>query len=150
MKGFYNARDRAELLSRLHTLRPDSRRQWGRMSAHQMVCHLGDAFRMSLGERSADPVGSPLAHTLVKWIALRLPTPWPKGSPSAPQLDQAKQGTQPGNFEADVQALMTLMERFAQAESRGREHPYFGRMSRWEWGRWTYLHMHHHLRQFGA
>jgi hypothetical protein len=39
-----------------------------------------------------------------------------------------------------------LMERFAEAETDGREHPYFGRMSRWEWGRWTYLAMEHHLR----
>jgi hypothetical protein len=95
VKSFYNGPGRAKLLCRLHTLRVDTARQWGQMSAHQMVCHLGDAFRVSLAARSADPVGSSLAHTVVKLIALRLPVPWPKGSPSAPQLDQAKQGTTP-------------------------------------------------------
>jgi hypothetical protein len=27
-------------------VRPESGRRWGRMSGHQMVCHLADSFRM--------------------------------------------------------------------------------------------------------
>ena len=32
----------------------------------------------------------------------------------------------------------------------GRCHPIFGRLSRTAWLRWGYLHIDHHLRQFGA
>ncbi|MBK9525384.1 MAG: DUF1569 domain-containing protein [Bacteroidetes bacterium] len=30
------------------------------------------------------------------------------------------------------------------------EHPYFGKLSSREWGRITYLHLDHHLKQFGC
>ena len=42
---------RAEILRRIEALTPESERRWGRMTAHQMACHLSDACRASLGER---------------------------------------------------------------------------------------------------
>ena len=36
---------RAALVARLHRLAPDSARRWGRMNAHQAICHLSDSFR---------------------------------------------------------------------------------------------------------
>jgi hypothetical protein len=32
----------------------------------------------------------------------------------------------------------------------GHSHPIFGPMSKADWLRWGYLHMDHHLRQFGC
>jgi Protein of unknown function (DUF1569) len=44
-----------------------------------------------------------------------------------------------------------LMERFAQPSAAERPaHPIFGRMTEEEWMRWGYLHVDHHLRQFGG
>ena len=53
---------------------------------------------------------------------------------------------------ADLAELETLMD-LMTTRARGFEwpaHPIFGRMSRGAWLRWAYLHMDHHLRQFGA
>jgi hypothetical protein len=36
------------------------------------------------------------------------------------------------------------------AVEEGHAHSFFGRLSRTEWLRWGYLHMDHHLRQFGV
>jgi hypothetical protein len=33
-----------ELVDRLQGLRPETRALWGKMNAHQMVCHLSDSF----------------------------------------------------------------------------------------------------------
>ena len=52
MKTLAREGDKAEIVRRLRTLRPDSVRRWGRMSVHQMVCHLADALRMANGEKS--------------------------------------------------------------------------------------------------
>ena len=52
---------RASLEARVRRLRPDSVRQWGRMTPHQAICHMSDAFRMSLNERQAAPVGKQYA-----------------------------------------------------------------------------------------
>ena len=44
MKTLAHERDRAEIARRLTTIRPDARALWGKMSAHQMVCHLTTPF----------------------------------------------------------------------------------------------------------
>ena len=53
MKTLARERDQAEIFARLRQVRPDSVRRWGRMSVHQMVCHLADAHRMALGQKAA-------------------------------------------------------------------------------------------------
>jgi hypothetical protein len=146
------ARDhsRAEILQRLRAIRPDSARRWGRMTPHQMVCHLADSCRVALGEKSASPASGLLQRTVVKSVALYLPLPWPHGLITRPEVDQECGGTCPGDFDADLAELERLTLRLATEESvEGRSHPIFGRMSRSSWLRWGYLHADHHLRQFG-
>lgn len=151
MKSFAREDDRAELLARLKTVREDAQRQWGVMTAHQMVCHLGDAFLMMTGERRASDATGLLQRTLIKWIALYGPLHWPAGIPTRPEVDQMAGGTRPEQFIADVARVETLMQRAASAaDCDARPHPIFGRMSEAAWMRWAYLHTDHHLRQFGA
>ncbi len=70
MKTVMNPRDRNEVLDRLTKVRPGSQPRWGTMSAHQMVCHLSDSFRASLGEKYVSPSSTFLKRTLMKWAAL--------------------------------------------------------------------------------
>ena len=49
---------RAEILRRIEALTPRSERRWGRMTPHQMVCHLSDACRAALGERRVPVIGT--------------------------------------------------------------------------------------------
>jgi hypothetical protein len=153
MKTLARERCKAEILRRLRTVRPDSTRRWGQMSAHQMICHLCDSCRMATGQRRvSDATDLPLPRTLMKWIALSLPLPWPRGIMTRPEVDQQCAGTRPVDFAADVTELEALLELMATRE-KGFEwpvHPIFGRMSHAAWLRWAYLHADHHLRQFGA
>jgi hypothetical protein len=145
--------DKAEVLRRLRTVRPDSARRFGRMSAHQMVCHLSDSFRAVMGRRPVSHESDVFSRTVVKWLALYAPFPWPTGFATRPELDQvAGAGTAPGEFAADVAELETLVDAFSATPSAGdrKAHPIFGAMSDAAWLRWGYLHMDHHLRQFGA
>jgi hypothetical protein len=152
MKTLAHPQDKAEVLRRLRTVTPDSARRWGRMSARQMVCHLSDAFRMCLGQRDVVPIDSWLWRRIVKPVALYLPIPWPPGILTRPELDQQCGGTKPSDFAEDVRDLETLLEIVTTPLLRfsGRNHPTFGTMSDTDWLRWGYLHMDHHLRQFGA
>jgi hypothetical protein len=140
-------------MRRLDAVRLDSVPRWGRMSAHQMVCHLGDALLMAMGLKPVSPASGLLQRTVLKWIVLYTPLPWPKGILTSPEIDQLKGGTQPVDFAADVRQLALLLERFSTGErgrADGQMHPIFGRMSAAAWLRWGYLHMDHHLRQFGV
>ncbi len=141
-----------ELVSRLERIRPDTPRQWGKMTAPQMICHLNDAFLGIIGEKPMDiPRGFTL-WPLMKYIALYSPGKWPKGVPTRPEFDQcAGAGTPPAQFEADVRRLVETMDRFARRprDFEFRPHPVFKAMSEAQWMRWGYLHPDHHLRQFG-
>jgi hypothetical protein len=141
-----------EILQRLRSLRPDSPRQWGKMSVHQMVCHLSDSFKMATGERVAAPFGGLAQRTVIKWIALYAPLKWPPDIPTRPEVDQYGAGTKPTEFAADVAALEAIVRRIAanRRAVAGLSHPIFGRMSTRAWLRWGYLHMDHHFRQFGT
>ena len=152
MKSLARARDRDEILRRLHAVRPDSARRWGRMTAPQMVCHLADAFRMATGEQPVTSRGVPLPRAFVKWFALYVPLRWPEGILTSPEIDQALGGTKPGDFAQDVARVETQIEIvIGEARALGRQaHPVFGRMSGADWLRWAYVHTDHHLRQFGV
>jgi hypothetical protein len=60
-------------------------------------------------------------------------------------------GTKPSHFAADVTQLEMLVELITTRKGCfGPTHPIFGSMSNTDWMRWAYLHMDHHLRQFGC
>jgi hypothetical protein len=122
------------------------------MSPHQAVCHMIDAFRMGLGHTAVTHATGPLQRTMIKWIALYAPLSWPSGVRTSPEIDQELGGLRPSDFAADVARLEATMEIFV-AQRRDVDwplHPIFGRLSHRAWLRWGYLHMDHHLRQFGA
>lgn len=152
MKTLAHGQDIAEIQRRLKTIRPECTRRWGRMSAHQMVCHLSDSFLAVSGRKHVSMATSPWHRTVIKWIALYAPLPWPQGVPTRPEIDQTVGGTRPDDFAADVALLETLFARFTSEidSMNGLVHPIFGPMSKTDWLRWGYLHMDHHLRQFGC
>ena len=152
MKSLANRRDIAEIRQRLRQVRPDSPRRWGRMTAHQMICHACDAFLMGTAARPVSSVTGFHHRTIVKWMALYGPVRWPQGIRTRPEIDQLIGGTRPTEFQMDVEALVALVEAIAAEPAffRGRPHPIFGALSEAAWRRWAYLHLDHHLRQFGA
>jgi hypothetical protein len=151
MKTLARLRDKTEIIQRLRTVTADSAGRWGRMSAHQMVCHLNDSFLLMTGKKPVSQATGLPQRTIVKWIALYMPLPWPAGIATRPEIDQEIGGTRPLDFEKDVAQLEALVELITGTGSFERQsHPVFGRMSNAAWLRWAYRHMDHHLRQFGA
>jgi hypothetical protein len=153
MKTLARPEDKEEILRRLRTLRPDCARRFGTMSAHQAVCHLSDSFRAVMGRMAVSDGSTVLYRTFGKWIALYAPLRWPTGIATRPELDQAAgRGTAPGDFDkdiADLEALVGEVTAIARIFA-WQAHPLFGRMPESDWMRWAYLHMDHHLRQFGV
>jgi len=143
---------RREIRARVEKIGPETPRRWGRMNSAQMICHLCDSLLGVMGERPIEmPRGLNLWPLMKRWV-LYAPFKWPHGVPTRPEIDQALGGTRPSEFAVDVRRLLAAMDRFT-AEPREfafRPHPMFGEMSEKDWMRWGYLHMDHHLRQFGV
>ena len=149
MKSLLQRQVLQDVRDRLGALRPDSDARWGRMSAHQAVCHLADSFRLVLGERPTDMRGNLLSRTVIRFVALTLPVAWPRNVPTSPEADQERGGTAPTAFQADLDELAVLIDRFVAAAGRDMDtHPIFGDLTQGEWGRWGYRHTDHHLTQF--
>ncbi len=121
----------AQCRGRIARLDPHAPRKWGKMTAHQMVCHLNDSFRVGAGERYASPAMNLFTRTLMKWGGLRTPFPWPHGVSTRPEIEQGRGGTPPADWERDRAELQALMLSFAQRETFG-IHPIFGEMNQHE------------------
>jgi hypothetical protein len=150
MKSFANAADVDSIFARLNRVTNDSQRQWGTMTPSEMCVHLTDAFRGPLGEKDLGRVDTLFSRTVMKFVALKVPMNWPKGLKTMPAMDPRKKGTKPSEFERDKHELEAAARRFLAATGPLVPHPLFGNMSPSEWKRWAWMHMDHHLRQFGV
>lgn len=151
MKNIAHKKDLENILERIRRLTPESNRKWGKMNVNQMICHLCDPLRCALHERSFTDISNPLYRTIGKWVFLYL-FPFPKHAPTGVEFNQLKgSGTPVTGFEADRTSLIRLLNQLHNSKSGEglAAHPLFGDLSYWEWGRITWLHLDHHLKQFG-
>jgi hypothetical protein len=140
------------IVERISRITPDRTARWGRMNVHQMLCHVTDAFQVSMEAKKARIATGILQRTVMKYGGLYVPFRWPKGIATIPEVDQLIGGTPPRDFESDGAKLIDTVRCFAvlPPDFVWIPHPIFLHLSRWEWMRWGYLHPDHHLRQFGG
>jgi hypothetical protein len=138
----------AQCCARLERLDPATTPKWGRMTAHQMICHLSDSFKVVVGEKMVSTAPGPIPRRLIKWVALRTPLPWGHGVPTRPEVEQGRGGTPPGDWDQDRRELREWILSFP-SRREFRAHPMFGQMNWDDWQIWGYRHVDHHLRQFG-
>ena len=148
MKSLASVEVLSEIRERLRSLRVDDRALWGKMTAKRMVRHLICAYEIALGERTVEPVQG-LPPVLVKWIALRSGSRWPKNIQTVPELKRAIVEHSEVEFQVLTRAVVESMEAVARGTRYAPSHPMFGPMTPEDWMRWGYLHADHHLRQFG-
>lgn len=151
MKTLSSRDDLKEIVGRINNIRPDSPRQWGRMSSAEMIRHCIDAIGVGLGEKHVGLVKTRLPRGVLKLIVLYAPIKWPKNVPTGAPIDSLREGSKPGDFSADLAELERATHRFVLSKKQSAKltHPFFGPLSDSEWLRWGYLHQDHHLRQFG-
>jgi hypothetical protein len=138
---------RRVIRSRVEALGPNSVRRWGEMSIDQMLWHINQSFEQALGRAGSQPVKEPLPAVLMRFVVLNVP--WPKGSPTAPELvaDGARH-----DFDVERARCLELIDVFA-AKRIDDSWPIsgsFGKMTGRDWSRLQAKHLDHHLRQFSA
>jgi len=149
MKTLWNDADRRALQNRIAALSEHRQALWGRMTAHQMVCHLTHSLHMATGDLPVAPKKMILRLWPLKQLIVYA-APFPKNAPTAPEL--VVTGT-PNSWNADVTELRALCDLVAARSPEAHRwppHPAFGRLTPRAWGVLIFRHMDHHLRQFGA
>jgi len=138
-------RDRDAVVRRLRQLAPEATRRWGKMTVHQMLCHVSDQMRVALGDIPSRDMGRWFTGQMARVVAIHTSIPWPRGVPTAPEMQTAK----PATWDDDIAACETLIARFG-VERPTSAHPAFGTLTAREWGILSAKHLHHHLTQFGV
>lgn len=146
--NFYDPDNYAALLARLDRLTPDAEPRWGKMTADQMLHHLNRAIGVGLGYYELADSSNFVTRSLVQFLILRVLRRFPISAPTPTTLE----ATETYDFAAEQAQLADILAKAYHTESDAdwERHPYFGRMSRRDWGQLIMLHCHHHFQQFGV
>ncbi|HEV2324460.1 MAG TPA: DUF1569 domain-containing protein [Terracidiphilus sp.] len=151
MRHLFEADTVDEVHQRLQQLRPESRRQWGKMTVTQMLAHCSAGLEMAMGQvRPPRMLIGRIMGPLVKPLALLENAEMRRNVPTARELVIA---VDERDFAKERTKLSELIASFAAAGSGGcttHPHFFFGRLKPEEWAALMYKHLDHHLRQFGA
>ena len=147
MRSMFNDADRSSMLARIDRVSSGAKPHWGTMNAELMLAHLVESMRMAVGEITPRSKRLPLRYFPLKQLIVYW-LPFPKGSPTAPELLPRETGTIDRGRSELARLLRLFVERANEAQWP--EHPAFGQLTRQAWGVLTYRHFDHHLRQFGV
>jgi len=136
----------AAMRARVERLAPDAPRQWGSMTAAQMLAHCAEVQEVMLGkELRGTPFYIRWLGPLVRRMVVST-KPYPRNLGTHPQYVVSD----PKDFAEQKARLLAALDRLEnQGPSEGR-HPIFGRMTADERGWSSWKHLDHHLRQFGG
>lgn len=146
MPLLHDPQTRTSIKQRLATLRPDSKRQWGKMSVDQMLHHVNLALESALGRIQVAPIALPLPNSVMKFLVLNVP--WPKGAPTAPEFVSGDRY----DFAAERTRCLGLIDEVADKplDSKWPHHQSFGAATGKDYSQLQAKHLNHHLRQFSA
>jgi hypothetical protein len=149
MKNLFEPATTEEVNQRMAQLKPDSERQWGKMSPAQALAHCSAGMEVSVGLKfpPRNLFGRLIGRRVLKTFLAG--KPFPRNSPT----DKSYVVKDDRDFPVERQRLLELIDRFTGAGPGGctkHPHSFFGPMTPLEWAELTYIHLDHHLRQFGV
>ncbi len=151
MTDYFRTKERNILFRRIEEVSVDAKSLDGKVSGHELICHLNNSLREICGLQSAAASSNLLLRTLGKWLVLFV-IPWPESTPTSDPALSAFVGAQrPTTFEQDYAELVELLKTFERLwqDDNLQPHPVYGRLSRADWGRYMFLHVDYHLTTFG-
>jgi hypothetical protein len=152
-RSIFDPAVRQEVVSRVATLKPDTRPRWGKLSAPQMIRHLTEACKMAFDEVVIPEQSTFFTRTLGRWLFLNniKPPGREKGTiKTFPQIDIVALNTQVDDIEKEKEMYAAMLERTNSTQELSKQHPLLGKMTREDWGYLDYAHADYHLTQFGV
>ncbi len=141
-----------DILARIAQLTPDSQALWGTMTVNEMLVHLEIPIRHSLENNDIKDKSTFWSRTFTRFLVLKVISKLPKDAKAPREVNMRKNEAILSGFEVDRAKLYAILADFKTDtnQNTGATHPYFGIFNRNDWSRFHYLHIDHHLRQFGV
>ena len=150
MKNLFDPKVKAEILSRVDKLAPDSKSNWGKMNVNQSLRHMTMAFDIAKGKLNPTPSKvPPMPKWLLKFFLLNVKPPKERAE-TFKEMNTVANGINPSDFETERKNLKIAIEDFFISTSLISENKIAGKFNRNDWGKLNYNHTDHHLRQFGV
>jgi hypothetical protein len=149
MANLFNPSDAQIIIDRIERLKPDSAARWGKMSVSQMLAHIQQPIRVSTGELKLKQSFVGMLFGRIAKKKMLAQESFNRGLPTAPQF-VIKHNP---DFEEERNRTIAMIKDFSTRGEQGLTkdaHPFFGRMNNEEWIRLNWMHLDHHLKQFGV
>lgn len=150
MKTIFDRTTTEQLITRAKNINNNSKPQWGKMNAYQMLVHCNKNMELLQSKRTYPRLfmGRIFGKLALK-STLKNDKPMSKNSPTHPDLVIKKQGNVEDIRAQFINNLTDYLNR-KPSDYKHFIHPFFGKMTIEQVGQWEYKHIDHHLRQFGA
>lgn len=150
LQNIYSPTVQQQLADRVRLLRADTKANWGKMTAAQMLAHQNAMFKIALDDDQKRPNAFLrfLLQTMVKKKLIN-DEPYKKNDRTAPEMVIHHQP----DFKQELDKVLAHLKTVQTIGAKGFEqrlHPTFGAFSAKEWSNLFYKHMDHHLNQFGV
>ena len=147
MKTIFHTANVDELVIRIHSINPEAKAKWGKMTPYQMLKHCTLSEEMYQGKTSYKRlfIGRLFGQMSLKSI-LKNDAPMKQNEPTHP----AFKITGSGDFEQERLKWIELLKGYSIFSNPDFIHPFFGNMTREQIGFYVYKHTDHHLRQFNC
>lgn len=149
LPDIFNPTTTASLVERLNSLDENTKPNWGKMTAAQMIAHQNVMFEFALTNKHQRP------NAIIRFLLKKLAKdkvvndqPYPKNGRTAPQMLITDMPSFEDERDKAIRFLAELDEK-GKPYFNGKEHPSFGKLSSEEWSNLFYKHIDHHLNQFG-
>lgn len=141
-------------IARFERIESDAQRQWGELSATEMMVHIATFAEVSLEKRAVEDISTPVVSTIFYWLFMRWFTKWPPGKIKAPAKVDYLFPKPEEDLDSVRAQLIGTMREFVDALDADPERkvlsPLLGRISLRKWSYVHGAHNDHHLRQFGV
>lgn len=149
-KNLFNEGVKNEIIERSNKVTELSTRLWGSMQPAEMLRHCSEALLLTL-TTPKKMKRSTARQRILKFLMLNFISKFPMKAKAPRSLDVMRNPAQELNLEKEKKRFAENINRFYNHQaSIIVTHPYFGNMNKKQWGILTWMHMDHHLRQFGV
>jgi len=146
MKNLLDPEDCDKIIGRISKIEPNQQRIFGHMSVSEMLYHCNKVSQAILTGGSTDK--PKLKQVFLRVLVLNLMQKMPMNRHSSSKYF-SKDGQL--SFDNEKKQLIQMTRQFlSNKKPLSGNHPVFGRMNNRQWGRFSWIHLDHHLRQFGV
>ncbi len=149
-KNILDKQSADEVVERIRKIQPSAKPQWGSMTSVEMFYHTNEVLRRTMTTR-LEPKKSTLKQTLIRIYFLNIAPRFLRNVEAPKFVNMKKNNFKLEGFEQERNKLIDRVNEFQQSQNGfAPNHPLFGRLTKKQWGVFSWMHLDHHLRQFNV